>query len=151
LGRYIDVDYEAKMKRGRERMHFRLPIAVGHVHAAIQLFNEPGLEGSVLHLASAADEIFEAFLRRDGKRTMSESLLLQFQRYMPGLDRKAFHRDSTRWKNAVKHADVPGEDVITMPSLHPFQFLVRAIMNYKSLTGELTPQMDEFMARHRKS
>jgi hypothetical protein len=137
------------VKRPREKMHFRLPVAVGHVHAAIQLFDQPGLEGSVLHLAAAADEIFESFLKREGKPTLSETLLMRLQEHLPKLDRKTFHRSSTQWKNAVKHADNPAEDLITMPSTQPFFYLARAIHNYEALNGELTPQMAEFMLRVR--
>ena len=53
-------------KQHRNKLLFRLPVAVGHVHAAILLFNQPGFDASVLHLAAAADEIFEAFLKREG-------------------------------------------------------------------------------------
>ena len=131
-------------------MHFRLPIAVGHVHAAIQLFDQPGLEASVLHLAAAADEIFESLLKREGKSTMSETLLRRFQEHQPDLDRKTFHRSSTRFKNAVKHADNPAEDVVAMPSAHHFLYLARAILNYEALIGEQTPQMSTFMGRIKK-
>jgi hypothetical protein len=131
-------------------MHFRLPVAVGHVHAAIEIFGQPGLEGSVLHLAAAADEIFEAFLKREGKVTLSGKLLRALQEHIPELDRKTFYRSSTQWKNAVKHADIPAEDVISMPSTQPFFYLARAIMNYEALTGEKSPQMDKFMSRYRR-
>lgn len=128
----------------------KLTIAVSHIHAAIELKSRFGHEASILHLAAAADEIIEAFLKRKGKPTMSQALLAQFQKYAPNFDRKTFHQAASRTKNAVKHADHPDGDIVEISELQDFTSLIRAILNYELLTGTTTPQMQEFMGRYKK-
>ena len=98
-----------------------------------------------MHLAAAADEIIEAMLKRDGKPTLSHQILIAIQKYEPHFDRRTFHRVSTKSKNAMKHADFPEEDIVGLQLGTGSFALLRAIMNYETLTGNITDQMRQYM------
>ena len=81
---------------------------------------------------------------------MSQAIHRALAEHDPSLDRAMFRRATNSITNAVKRADVPSEDLITMPSVQPFLYIVRAIKNYESLMGEITPQMQQFRERKRE-
>ncbi len=112
--------------------------------------DELAYEPSVLHLAAAAEEILEALLKRENKGTVNQFLLEGFQKNLtPTLDRKTFYQEVSRTKNAVKHADVAGEDMVEIPLGQGFFTLLKAVHNYEGLTGQLTPQMKQWFERRK--
>jgi len=129
----------------------KLEVAVSHIHSAIELRAQPGREASILHLAAAADEIIESMLKREGKPTLSQTLFNLFKEHLPDIDRKSFHQQLSFNKNAVKHADVPAEDLIEMPFGQAFLALARAVMNYEALTGQKTEPMQGFLKAGKRS
>jgi seryl-tRNA synthetase len=127
-------------------MH-KVEVARRQIDSAIDLFLEDKDYLSVITLAGAGEEIIGNLLSRDQKKNMIDHLIaLDKELTNGGRAFKEVNREINSFKNSLKHANQPAEDLLDVAESkdHAIAMLSRAMTNYGLLKGELTSKMEEF-------
>ncbi|MGZ9275027.1 MAG: hypothetical protein ACXW34_09810, partial [Nitrospira sp.] len=119
-------------------------IAKRLIETALDLFFRQGDIFSIITLAGAGEEILGNLLKQADKPCMMDHLI-DFDKCLTvtGRDRKIVNEEVNGIRN-VKHANNPFENELEVDSEHAVAMLVRAVTNYISLEGRLTPPMHKF-------
>ena len=120
-------------------------IAKRQIETALDLFFLQGDISSIITLAGAGEEILGNLLRRTGKPCMMDHLI-DYDKCLTVTGRapKIVHEEVNGIRNSMKHANNPLEDELEVDSEHAVAMLTRAVTNYVSLEGSLTPPMRKF-------
>jgi hypothetical protein len=131
--------------------HSRRDVAVQQLETALRLYFEGRDFYSVITLAGAADTILAQMLRIEGKEPRLEELkkaTVEIARSLLGQE------VSPKWvadranlaRNALKHWDPDQPVRVSFDAKEEAtDMLDRAVTNYWSLVGEVTPEMQRFM------
>lgn len=121
-------------------------IAKRQIEAALNLFFLQGDIFSIITLAGAGEEILGNLLRRAGEPCMMDHLIdLDKGLTVTGRDFNIVNEEVNGIRNSLKHAHNPLEDELEVDSVHAVAMLARAVTNYCSLEGSLTPPMHKFI------
>ena len=120
-------------------------IAKRQIETALDLFFLQGDIFSIITLAGAGEGILGNLLQRAGEPCMMD-YLIDYDKCLTvtGRDFKIVNEEVNGIRNSLKHADNPLEDELEVDSEHAVAMLTRAVTNYRSLEGSLTPPMDKF-------
>ena len=126
------------------KLHKR-EIARRQIETALDLFFVQGDIPSIITLAGAGEEILGNLLQRAGEPCMMDHLIdLDKCLTVTGRDHKIVNEEVNGIRNSLKHANKPFEDELEVDSEHAVAMLARAVTNYISLAGTLTPPMHKF-------
>ena len=111
---------------------------------AIDLFLSDTDSISSLTLAGASEEILGKLLERDGKDSMLKKLHAWYEK-TSGEEIKygEFAQKANLARNTLKHALIKEEDELEIFKWETIQIIMRAMTNYKELTGEPSDKMKE--------
>jgi len=121
-------------------------IARRQIDSAIDLFLEGKDYLSVVTLAGVGEEIVGNLLKRAKRKNMLGYLLDLDKRISAGREFTLVNQEINGFRNALKHANDPTEDLmeVSQDQEHAIAMLSRALTNYCSLEGGLTPKMEQF-------
>lgn len=119
----------------------KLDIAKRQLEAAIDLHFSGGDYLAVTTLAGAAEEILGRLLQRQGDRAMIDDLVDLDREMTGGRPFEEIRKEANGARNALKHANAPGEDQVSIVPGEATAMLARAIVNYAWLTKSATPSM----------
>lgn len=121
-------------------------IARRQIDTAIDLFLEGKDYLSVVTLAGAGEEIIGNLLKRAKRKNMGGHLLDLDKRISGGRDFKVMNQEINGFRNALKHANEPTEDLmeVAQDQEHAIAMLSRSLTNYSALEGSLSPKMEQF-------
>lgn len=120
-------------------------IARRQIETALDLFFVQGDILSIITLAGAGEEILGNLLQRAGEPCAMDHLI-DYDKCLTvtGRDPKIVNEEVNGIRNSLKHANRPFEDELEVDSEHAVAMLTRAVANYVSLEGSLTPPMHKF-------
>ncbi len=120
-------------------------IARRQIETALDLFFVQGDIFSIITLAGAAEEILGVLLRRAGEPCMMDHLY-DYDKCLTvtGRPSNIVNKEVNGIRNGLKHANQPLEDELDVDSEHAAAMLARAVANYISLEGSITPPMHNF-------
>lgn len=120
-------------------------IAKRQIETALDLFFRQGDILSIITLAGAGEEILGILLRRTGEPCMMDHLI-DYDKCLTvtGRDHRIVNEEVNGIRNSLKHANQPFEEELEVDSEHAVAMLARAVTNYISLEGSLTPSMRKF-------
>ena len=119
----------------------KLDIAKRQLETASDLYFSGGDYLAVITLAGAAEEILGKLLQRQGKRAMIDALVDLDKALTGGRSFETIRKEVNGARNALKHANEPNEDELTVEPGEAIAMLGRAVVNYVSLTKSATPAM----------
>jgi hypothetical protein len=122
-------------------------LAHRQIDTAIDLFLDGKDYLSGVTLAGAGEEILGRLLARAGKKSMIDHLIaLDKKLSNGGRQFKIVNQEINRFRNSLKHAPDPGEDIIDVAEdqEHAIAMLARALTNYYELEGKLSVRMEQF-------
>ena len=125
----------------------KIEIARMQLDTAIGLFLSGTDSISSLTLAGASEEILGKLLERDGEDSMLKNLHAWYEE-TSGEEIKycEFAQKTNLAKNCLKHASVKEEDELEIYKWETIQMIMRAMTNYKELTGEPSEKMKAMAA-----
>ncbi len=117
-------------------------IARRQIDTAIDLFLQGKDYLSVVTLAGAGEEVIGNLLIR----AKQKNILSHLKRLLEGREFKVANQEINGFRNALKHANNPGEDLIDVAQdqEHAIAMLSRALANYSALERGLSPKMEQF-------
>jgi len=121
-------------------------IAKSQIETAIYLFFNREDPFSVLTLAGAGEEILGNLLSRSNEKNILAMMSEAAAHRGYNLDSKAIANLVNAARNALKHAKKGGEDRLDFDPEGAVVMLMRASVNYQLLQGNLTDDMDQFLA-----
>jgi hypothetical protein len=135
-----------------EREYHKFDIARGQLETAIRLFLIDGADMfSALTLAGAAGEILHRLVLNDGKEPFVDSVIKVTELKSPKMPTPARsgiikHIHDVLFVNHTKHLD-KGQDVIVKFDAEEAALaaILKAMVDYKTLTGEHTQAMKAFL------
>jgi hypothetical protein len=133
-------------------------IALIQLEKAIKLYlGTVSLEAHIcaLTLAGAAEGLLGALVKQSGKIHALDSILLELQNeHDIAIEKKALIAELNHGRDALKHVlnfENPILDFIELkPSQDAGSMIMRGIINYKTLTNEITVNMREFAEAYLK-
>lgn len=134
------------------RQYDKFTIGVGQLETAIRLFVADCCDMfSAITLAGSAGEIFHQLVVRAGKKPFVDDVVKIAQKQNPGKtpSRSAIikHLNATLFINEVKHFDGENDEIIEFDAEEcAMGAILKAIADYKTLTGEETAGMKAFLA-----
>jgi len=127
------------------KLHKR-EVARRQIDTAIDLFLDGKDYLSVVTLAGAGEEILGSLIARGGKKRMMDHLFdLDKKLSKGGRHFRIVNQEINGFRNSLKHADDPGEDIIDVAEdrEHAIAMLARALTNYYELKGKLSIKMEQ--------
>ena len=125
----------------------KIEIAKMQLDTAINLFLSDTDFISSLTLAGASEEISGKLLERDGNDSMLKKLHAWYEETSGEEIKYAeFAQKANLARNCLKHASVKEEDELEIYRWETVQMIMRAMTNYKELTGEPSEKMKEMAA-----
>ncbi|OGW55625.1 MAG: hypothetical protein A2Y81_00360 [Nitrospirae bacterium RBG_13_43_8] len=122
-------------------------VARSQIDTAIDLFLDGKDYLSVITLAGAGEEILGSLIARAGKKRMIDHLIdLDKKLSKGGRQFKIINQEINGFRNSLKHADDPTEDIVDVveDQEHAIAMLARALTNYHELEGKLSVKMEQF-------
>jgi hypothetical protein len=119
----------------------KLVIAQRQLEVAAHLYVEGADYLAVVTLAGASEEILGNLLRRAGQGAMIDRIVEMDRELTGGRVFKVVSDEVNRARNALKHANDPDEDTVTVEPGEATAMLARALVNYNRLAGQLSPTM----------
>jgi hypothetical protein len=137
---------------GKVKAHYVEELALAQLETALTIYLDGGDRGSVLTLASTADEIFGNRLKSLGRESSLEShirAVLEIHRHLYGdntdIDAKVAGARANYARNRLKHWNPGDPEILTLDlETEAVNMVNRAIDNYWLLKQGLTEQMIRF-------
>lgn len=128
------------------RLH-KAEVARRQIDTAVELFLDGRDYLPIVTLSGAGEEIIGKLLQRAGKKNMI-GYLIDLDKKLSGGGRpfKIVNQEVNGFRNGLKHATDPAEDVIDVAQdqEHAIAMLSRALTNYHALEGTLSEKMGQF-------
>ena len=128
------------------KLHKR-EVARRQIDTAIDLFLDGKDYLSVVTLAGAGEEILGSLITRAGKKRIIDHLIDLDKKLSKGGRRfKIVNQEINGFRNSLKHADDPTEDIVDVveDQEHAIAMLARALTNFYELEGKLSVRMEQF-------
>ncbi len=129
----------------------KFDVGVGQIETAIRLFITDGCDMfSAITLAGSAGEIFHHLVVRAGKTPFVDNIAKIEQKHnpsqTPSRSKIIKHINATLFINEVKHFDDRNDEFIEFDAEEcAIGAILKAIADYKTLTGEESPAMKAFL------
>ncbi len=129
----------------------KFDVGVGQIETAIRLFITDGCDMfSAITLAGSAGEIFHHLVVRAGKTPFVDNIAKIEQKHnpsqTPSRSKIIKHINATLFINEVKHFDDRNDEFIEFDGEEcAIGAILKAIADYKTLTGEESPAMKAFL------
>jgi hypothetical protein len=125
----------------------KLVIADEMLEAAIELFLDGKKYFPSLHLAGAAQEIYGKWLRINGGKDHTTSMLDIYEKLVDEpLDRKSIKEEDKRPKNTIKHFNNKNDRYALLnPELDSLMILSEAVTEYMKLKRAETVNIERFI------
>ena len=130
-------------------------IAIEFIETAVVLYEEEKYFSS-LHLAGAAEEIFEAYAKDSGIEPTKSTNARLAKKLGDSTYKEHVAKKNIEWvmdysKNAIKHATKNGEpsfDALLRPKLDAFRMIRRALKNAYLVNAKVAPQLYSFLSKN---
>ena len=125
----------------------KLDMADEMLESAIKLFLDDKKYFTSLHLAGAAQEIYGKWIRINGGKDHTTSMLDIYEKLVTEpLDRKSIKKEDKRPKNTIKHIDNKNDRYALLnPKLDSLITLSEAVTEYIKLEREKTVNIERFI------
>jgi len=140
-----------RMFSGKREYH-KFDIAVGYLETAIRLFLQDGCDMfSALHLAGAAGELLHGVVIKSGRKPFIYDVVNMTDILNPGHTPKRnaviTHIHNVLSINEIKHFDPGDPEIVNMDAEeNALAAILKAIVDFKTLTGKFSPAMNAFMS-----
>ena len=122
----------------------KIEVARMQLDTAIDLFLRDADFISALTLAGASEEILGKLLEREGKDSMLKKLHSWYEETTgESISYGEFAKRTNLARNCLKHATVTEEDELEIYRWESVQMIMRAMTNYKELTGKPSGTMEK--------
>jgi len=125
----------------------KLVIADEMLETAIELFLDEKKYFQSLHLAGAAQEIYGKWIRINGGKDHTSTMLDQFEKLSnEPIDRKSIKKEDKRPKNSIKHIDNKNDRYTLLnPELDTLVILSEAVTEHFKLKRTATINTERFI------
>ena len=126
----------------------KLDIADEMLESAIESYLDGKKYFSALHLAGAAQEIYGKWIRINGGKDHTTTMLDLYESSSSEvIDRKKVKNEDKRAKNTIKHFDNKDDRYALLnPNLDSFMLITEAVTEYIKLERNETPNIIRFKA-----
>lgn len=130
------------------RSYNKFDIAVGQLETAIRLFLQDGCDMfSAITLAGSAGEVLHGFVVRAGKKPFVDDVVQMAPGATPSRSAVMTHINATLFINEMKHFDDRNDEIVKFDAEEcALGAILKALADYKTLTGEESQAMKAFLA-----
>jgi hypothetical protein len=131
----------------------KLVIADEILETAIELFLDDKKYFQSLHLAGAVQEIYGKWIRINGGKDHTSTMLDQYEKLSnEEIDRKLIKREDKRPKNSIKHIDNKNDRYALLnPELDSLIILSEAVTEHMKLKRTATVNTERFITYFKKT
>jgi hypothetical protein len=120
-------------------------VAKRHIEVAIRLWSESEDPTCVVTLAGAAEEVLGNMISRGDEPNMMARMIDMARERGWNATNRTIYRHVNRVRNALKHAGDSEEDEFEFDPEEGRAMILRAMVNYQTVTGALSPIMEAFL------